>query len=156
VGGSQQARSSIDRITGAYLNIQSQLASDSVDSVPAELKIIRDAAGALQNEADGQALKTQSAAVAKAADFRVAGSEQTRKLFVELSNSVIELVNTQSPSDQAVEQLFVAQCPMVENGRWLQTSRKVTNPYMGSQMLQCGSIENAVKGQAEQSGNQPS
>ena len=31
---------------------------------------------------------------------------------------------------------------MVENGKWVQTNRKVANPYMGAAMLGCGAIKN--------------
>ena len=37
---------------------------------------------------------------------------------------------------------FVMACPMVENGKWVQTNRKVANPYMGAAMLGCGAIKN--------------
>lgn len=39
---------------------------------------------------------------------------------------------------------YHANCPMVANdeGNWVQTSRKINNPYFGKSMLTCGSIEN--------------
>eukprot|EP01012_Entosiphon_sulcatum_P011001 TRINITY_DN16592_c0_g1_i1.p3 TRINITY_DN16592_c0_g1~~TRINITY_DN16592_c0_g1_i1.p3 ORF type:complete len:161 (+),score=34.70 TRINITY_DN16592_c0_g1_i1:1312-1794(+) len=38
---------------------------------------------------------------------------------------------------------FVANCPMVEGGEgdWVQTSKKISNPYFGKAMLTCGSIK---------------
>ena len=38
---------------------------------------------------------------------------------------------------------FVANCPMVEGGEgdWVQTSKKINNPYFGKRMLTCGSIK---------------
>lgn len=35
---------------------------------------------------------------------------------------------------------FVLNCPMVKPGDWVQTSEKVSNPYMGKAMLTCGSV----------------
>ena len=41
------------------------------------------------------------------------------------------------------EGYYVANCPMVEGGEgdWVQTSKKINNPYFGKQMLTCGSIK---------------
>ncbi|MDP3073785.1 MAG: DUF3347 domain-containing protein [Opitutaceae bacterium] len=41
------------------------------------------------------------------------------------------------------EGYFVANCPMVEGGEgdWVQTSKKISNPYFGKSMLTCGSIK---------------
>ena len=38
---------------------------------------------------------------------------------------------------------FVANCPMVEGGEgdWVQTSKRINNPYFGKSMLTCGSIK---------------
>ncbi len=39
---------------------------------------------------------------------------------------------------------YHAHCPMVPNneGNWVQTSKKISNPYFGKSMATCGSIEN--------------
>lgn len=39
---------------------------------------------------------------------------------------------------------YHAHCPMVPNdqGDWVQTSKKISNPYFGKSMATCGSIEN--------------
>jgi hypothetical protein len=39
---------------------------------------------------------------------------------------------------------YHAHCPMVPNdeGDWVQTSKKISNPYFGKKMATCGSIEN--------------
>ena len=38
---------------------------------------------------------------------------------------------------------FVAHCPMVSNdeGDWVQTTKKISNPYLGKAMPTCGSIK---------------
>ena len=41
---------------------------------------------------------------------------------------------------------------MAQNGkgaRWVQTESKVANPYYGSEMLECGSIEKELKAGAK-------
>jgi hypothetical protein len=41
------------------------------------------------------------------------------------------------------EGYYVANCPMVKDGEgdWVQTSKKISNPYFGKSMLTCGSIK---------------
>lgn len=143
-----QQQAVVDRITEAYLSIQSQLASDSIDQVPAQLQAIRDSAQSLQDQAgqaDNSKLKTQGSAIAKAADFQAKDVKQARNKLVDLSDSVIKLVQAHPPSDAAASELYLAECPMVDNGLWLQPQQQVTNPYMGSRMLQCGSIQQTIK-----------
>ena len=38
---------------------------------------------------------------------------------------------------------YVAHCPMVENneGDWVQTTKKISNPYLGTEMPTCGTIK---------------
>ena len=68
---------------------------------------------------------------------RVAGAkslEDARGAFKNLSSQVIKL--SQGNSDYTV-----MTCAMEENGRWLQSDDKVSNPYMGSKMPGCGMPE---------------
>ncbi|MDA0347698.1 MAG: DUF3347 domain-containing protein [Verrucomicrobia bacterium] len=60
--------------------------------------------------------------------------EDARGAFRNLSSQVIKL--SQGNSDYTV-----MTCPMVENGRWLQSDDKVSNPYMGQKMPGCGMPE---------------
>ena len=156
---SEKAQAAVDEVTRAYLSIQSQLASDSVEQVPANLRAIREAAGSLKTagaEANDENLAARGAELLKNADFVVKDAKQVREKFVALSGAVIELVRTHPPSDAAASDLYLAECPMVEDGLWLQTDEKIANPYMGSRMLQCGGIEKAIKetppGSADASG----
>lgn len=36
---------------------------------------------------------------------------------------------------------YVMACPMVKGGEWVQTTRRVANPYMGAAMLGCGAVK---------------
>lgn len=142
----------VDQITTAYLSMRSELASDSIAQVPGHLRTIRGAAQSLQDSSghdnNAATLTDQSSAITSAADFEVNDLEQTRDKLVALSGAVVNLVQAHAPSDEVTANLYLAQCPMVENGLWLQTTKKVTNPYMGSRMLSCGSIQQAIKGPA--------
>jgi len=61
---------------------------------------------------------------------------KARVAFKALSLKAIEIA-------KGHEGFYVAHCPMVKGGGadWLQTSKKISNPYFGSQMLTCGTIK---------------
>ena len=43
--------------------------------------------------------------------------------------------------------LYQAYCPMYNNnkgGAWLSTSKEISNPYFGSRMLKCGSVQQEI------------
>ena len=62
--------------------------------------------------------------------------EAAREAFKSLSKSAVHLA-------EGKEGYYVAHCPMVPNeeGDWVQTTKRINNPYMGKAMLTCGSIE---------------
>jgi Cu(I)/Ag(I) efflux system membrane fusion protein len=143
-----EIQSAVDAITEAYLTIQSKLAADSIENVQPKLQMLRQSAQSLQTvgeNAGDQKLSARGAAIAQAADFKVTDVKQARDKLVDLSASVIALVQDHTPSDATAPALYLAKCPMVEDGLWLQTEKQVTNPYMGSRMLQCGSVQKAIK-----------
>ena len=75
----------------------------------------------------------------RAAEFAAAVAEANdlasmREAFVPLSREVIKRA-------AGKEGLYVMNCPMVENGKWLQSSEEVRNPYMGQRMIACGGVE---------------
>lgn len=62
--------------------------------------------------------------------------DEARKNFKTLSKKAIKLAKGQ-------EGFYQMHCPMVKGGGgdWLQTSKKVANPYFGASMLTCGGIK---------------
>ncbi len=72
----------------------------------------------------------------KMAAGNIAGSESiksAREAFKTLSAEAVKIVSNESG-------YFVMACPMVENGKWIQTTKKVSNPYLGGAMPSCGSV----------------
>ena len=59
--------------------------------------------------------------------------DAAREAFKSLSARAVKLAAGQPG-------FFVLNCPMVKPGDWVQTSDKVSNPYMGKAMLTCGSV----------------
>lgn len=63
--------------------------------------------------------------------------DEVRKAFGEVSSAAIELLS-QRPELQEGVHMF--ECPMAQGyKRWIQPSSQIENPYMGQQMLECGS-----------------
>lgn len=94
-----------------YEKVRTALAADDLDAT-------KQAAGELAEE--GKAL---------AASEKI---EAARGEFAKLSVRAIQLGRGQNG-------YYVANCPMLKKD-WLQTSTKITNPYAGKSMLECGVI----------------
>jgi Cu(I)/Ag(I) efflux system membrane fusion protein len=64
---------------------------------------------------------------------------EARAGFSALSEAIVAL-GVEEP--QLREGWYLFSCPMVEGfNRWIQKAEAIENPYMGSRMLQCGSVE---------------
>lgn len=128
---------SIDAMVAAYLRASKALAEDKTDGL-----------GAMLHEVHRQAalLETSPAPVGDLAK-KVVGSvpsgdldlEAARAAFQAFSAAVIDLIRA-SP---AAQPLVRAYCPMVE-ASWLQADTAIKNPYMGSDMLECGSVKETL------------
>lgn len=67
-----------------------------------------------------------------------------REHFEMLSRDFIDLLAI-TGSDQT---LYVAYCPMYNNnkgGQWLSASEEILNPYFGSAMLKCGTVQKEIR-----------
>ena len=98
-------------------------------------------------------------AAAKIADQKAAEAiasaqslDQARQAFGQLSKSAEKIVQGQSG-------YFVMECPMFhvdgKNAQWVQTSNKVSNPYMGQMGETCGSVMSQSTGSAQSDGSCP-
>ena len=96
-----------------YEKVRTALAADDLNGA-------KQAAGELGEE---------GAALAQSEKIDAARSE-----FAKLSERAIQLGRGQSG-------YYVANCPMIKNANWLQTSTKISNPYAGKSMLECGVIK---------------
>jgi hypothetical protein len=87
----------------------------------------------------GAAMTAPSAPAAEAAKM-IAAAESlaaAREAFKPLSKEAVALAAGQPG-------YYHAHCPMVpkNEGDWVQTAKKISNPYFGKSMATCGSIEN--------------
>jgi len=115
-----------------YLKIQSALAKDSLAGIPEN-------AGAMAKAIKGDDMKMlspeiarQSEALADAKDLKAA-----RKAFKPLSESLIKYLADHKVKSGSYTEAY---CPMAE-ASWLQAGKKISNPYMGQEMLTCGEIK---------------
>ena len=115
-------------IVASYLDIQSQLATDKIDTVKAQAHSIGEQAAKLQQ--GGSAIVTAAADVEKAADIKAA-----RDAFGPLSAAVVAAAKAEGWAD--VGGLKLAYCPMVKQ-TWLQSGEAIQNPYFGKAMSTCG------------------
>ncbi|PKP10328.1 MAG: heavy metal transporter [Bacteroidetes bacterium HGW-Bacteroidetes-3] len=69
--------------------------------------------------------------------------EHQREHFEDLSKDVNELISLVG-TDKTLYQDF---CPMASNNKgaiWLSESKEINNPYFGSKMLKCGSVQKQI------------
>jgi hypothetical protein len=70
------------------------------------------------------------------ASQKLAASESlddARAAFQVMSKELVKLVEGQAG-------YFVMNCPMMKDGIWIQTTAKISNPYKGKSMPECGVI----------------
>ena len=53
------------------------------------------------------------------------------------------MVTATAASQPAFDKLTVAYCPM-KKAHWLQHDAKITNPYFGTEMLDCGDVQQTL------------
>ena len=115
-----------------YITVQGALVQDS-------LKGVSTAATAMAKAIQGDSMKMlppklaqQAEALAKAKDLATA-----RDAFKSLSDSLISHLKEQKVSGGSY---FIVYCPMAK-ASWLQTSKTILNPYMGTSLVHCGQIK---------------
>ena len=137
---SPEAQSSIDRALAAYDDVRSKLASDQVAAVSDDAQRLGQAAADASKSAPPSLHATLESLSTAAAGLQSANPDDpdaVRGAFGEVSRAAIALVAADS---RLSDGRYVYECFMAEGyGKWLQTSDKVANPYMGSRMLECGS-----------------
>jgi len=136
------AQGQVDAIVKSYLIVQKALAADKTEGVSDEIAKIHTAATALADSSDGK-LKEQSKAIAGHSDVNVKDLKAARAAFKPLSTDVIALIQIMPQSAEVAPELYDVNCPMAK-ANWLQLSKDVANPYMGSQMPDCGRVEKKI------------
>lgn len=124
-GSAKAEAREIDKLVASYESVSTALVND-------DLEAARSAAESLAKVAKQEGTPNIDIAAGKVADAN--SLDEARKTFKSLSSQVIALA-------RGDEGYTVMTCPMVENGRWLQSDKTVSNPYMGQRMPGCGMPE---------------
>lgn len=131
----------VDTLVEPYLQIQTRLAGDDLAASQKAAGVFFAALVAAPTADDSKAtvvtLRKSVAQIQAAKDIAAA-----RIAFLALSTEFQSLVEHVGTTGKIP--LFVARCPMAfggKGGSWIQGNDKVLNPYYGSMMLHCGSVE---------------
>ena len=116
-----------------YLMIQTELAKDSVKGLDEHANAIAKAVKGDDMKMLSPDVAKQAEALAKAKDLKAA-----REAFKPLSASLVKYLADNKAGKGTYHEAY---CPMVK-ASWLQTSKDITNPYMGKAMLTCGVLKN--------------
>jgi hypothetical protein len=115
-----------------YLAIQTALSKDSIK----ELDVHATAIAKAVKEDDMKMLPAnvskQAETLAKSKDLKSA-----RAAFKPLSASLIKYLADHKAKGGSYHEAY---CPMVK-ASWLQSGKEIKNPYMGSEMLDCGTLK---------------
>ena len=116
-----------------YLVIHTELAKDSV-------KGLDEHANAIAKAVKGDDMKMLSADVAKQAETLAKAKDlkAAREAFKRLSASLIKYLADNKAGKGTYHEAY---CPMVK-ASWLQKETQIRNPYMGKEMLTCGTLKN--------------
>lgn len=134
-----------------YLSVHEALASDASDEAKAALTRLRERAQAFEPTGSREARDAWAAIAQPLAAHAKQGAEATD---IEQIRAAFEHVGTQVAlllqrfGNTTDRPLALAHCPMSFEGRgadWVQRGTTIANPYFGSAMHRCGSIEATVK-----------
>ncbi len=121
-----------------YESVRAALAADNLAAAKKAASAIVTESKTPPNEPlTPEQIERQAAFVATVKQISTADSlDIARAGFKQLSKRAIHYADGK-------EGYYVAHCPMVakDEGNWVQTSKRISNPYFGKGMLTCGSIK---------------
>lgn len=131
---SPEALAALNEALEAYEGARTLLADDQLEGVSEHAsELVRAFEAAVANGAPDTAGQGARAAgrMGKAKTI-----EEARAAFEDVS---LALVSLASDNPSLTQNRFIFQCPMTDGfGKWIQTTEKLENPYMGHSMLACG------------------
>jgi hypothetical protein len=142
---------SSDNTVAAYLQLKNALTNDNSKEAANAGKVL---VSSLQ-ELDGSSFSAEQKKVydelkieikehAEHISSNASDIEHQREHFDMLSQDIYELVKSIKPT----QVLYKDHCPMYNDGKgaiWLSESKEIKNPYYGSKMLTCGTMEEEMK-----------
>jgi Cu(I)/Ag(I) efflux system membrane fusion protein len=129
---------SVEAALADYEALRAAFAADKLQEVGALAAALETSANKAGSTAPAGVSQRLAEMATGAAAVKAEGpSDGRRKSFGEISRAVVAL-GVENPSLQVGRHVF--QCPMAQGyKKWVQTDKKLENPYMGGRMLRCGS-----------------
>jgi Cu(I)/Ag(I) efflux system membrane fusion protein len=136
----------LETALAAYEEARGLLAADRLDGLAARARrlaaALRAADAALSTAGTGEAARPLLDEGARAADSLAAATDLAvaRRAFGEVSRFLMPVA---AADEELVEGLWPYECPMVADGfgEWFQPGDDMANPYMGEEMLTCGTSD---------------
>jgi len=140
VANAQTKNSQISKLYQNYLTLKSALVSDQAANATKAANAFIKTAGTIDYKliSEGNIEKLKKDATAISNEKRI---QKQRSYFFNLSDNMIAIAKKYKVSDSSA---YVQYCPMAK-GSWLSDSKKIANPYYGSQMLSCGTVQSELK-----------
>lgn len=145
---------SFTRLINAYIECKDALVASDTTTATAAAQTLRAASDSLKvNEIKGdstgvikETALTYTSSIASSAQALVAANsiEGKRKEFGNLADAVWTLTRTVRYDGK---KLYWEYCPMAFNNQgayWISYERDIKNPYFGSKMMNCGSVEDSI------------
>lgn len=131
------AKTDLSAVMDAYTSIHANLAADKTDVKADATKLVAAAKSASVPDAGKQALAKLATAADTLAKVDAKDADAVRKAYGEVSRATVALL---SALPDVAKNYHVFECPMAKGyKRWVESSSKLHNPYMGTKMPTCGS-----------------
>jgi len=136
---SQPARQTLSQVLASYEQLRADLARDetaaTTGSAQAVVRAAKDAHSSAPEKLRPQLQKLAEVAQ-RLSQLPKQDASEVRRSFGQVSEAVVALLVAE-PSLRAGRYLF--ECPMAQGyKKWVQSNAQISNPYMGTKMLECG------------------
>ena len=135
----------LQRLNEVYFEVAKALTGDDFDNAKAKLVALRELAASIETPRGEQYVAWENIRGTLKKNLihahHAAGLPDVRVLFDKVSRQVITL---EKQYGHATGDRYLAFCPMAFDNKgayWLQTEKKIRNPYFGTKMLGCGEIK---------------
>jgi hypothetical protein len=124
-----------------YLKIHAALVSESVDEAAAESRAMSDQLEKIRASDKAGKINDIAGSIEDSLPGLLSGDLQTaRDSFKGVSRGMIDLVRSAGREDAVSSGIKLYFCPMAEEW-WMQRGTELKNPYLGKDMLICGTEE---------------
>ncbi|KQS92374.1 DUF3347 domain-containing protein [Chryseobacterium sp. Leaf394] len=138
--GQMKKNAQVSKLYQNYIAIKNGLASDDTSKAAASasefLKTLSGINSEVLPEGNLTLMRNNAKVISESDHIKV-----QRTKFKNISNQMIAVAKQFKVAEKPV---YVQYCPMVQAG-WLSSESKIINPYYGSSMLNCGTVQQEIK-----------